>query len=586
MALDGAFLHFLKNELNDRLRDARVDKIYQPNSEEFIFLFRNKNGSTKVLFSARANSPRVHITEHVLENPETPPMLCMLFRKKLSGAKLLSVNQDKLERVLSFNFSARNELGDLTQMTLVIEIMGKYSNVILLDENAKIIDALKRVDVSMSSKRQILPGLKYSRPPKQDKRCLLTDNIELISEKILDFDDEKKLASAVLAVVQGVSPIVCRQLSFALTGNFDAKLRDFKDKSKLVECLTRLKNRIEDGDGVPFAIRRDGVLVDFSFEEIYLDECQSIERYSSFSELLDEFYLEKDTTERMKSKAQSLNKMLTNTSSRLERKIEAQRADILACEDRSHYKEIGDIINANLYRIEKGQSHVILENFYSDNMEKINIKLDPMLTAVQNAQKYYKEYRKSKTAKRVLDEEISKAIDEKSYIDAVIDAISRVQTEKELSDIREELVNEGYLKEKRTHKSRKSEFSPLEFRSSEGIKILVGKNNKQNDKLTLKVADKAYIWLHVKDLPGSHVIIMQDAEKVDSQTLLEAAQLAAFHSKAKDSSGVAVDYTEVKNVKKPSGAKPGMVIYSANKTVYVTPSVDVKNNLLIKTNVL
>ena len=586
MALDGAFLNFLKRELNNTLKDAKVDKIHQPNSEEFIFLFRGKNGAHKVLFSARANSARVHITEHVLENPETPPMLCMLFRKKLTGAKLISVAQDRLERALSFVFDARNELGDPTRITLVIEIMGKYSNVILLDENLNIIDALKRVDSGMSSRRQILPGLTYAPPPKQDKLSLLTDDIKEISAKILSFEKDKLISSAVLAAVQGISPIICKELSFIMTGRVDSRLCDIEEETKLIENLENLRDEIKNQVSRPCSIKQKGKLIDFSFEEISCYDSQDLKYYNDFSTLLDEFYFEKDTAERMKSKAQSLNKMLTNISSRIERKISAQKRDIMDCDSKESHKMLGDLINSNLYRIKKGMRSVTLENFYA-NMEPISVKLDPRLSGAQNAQRYYKEYRKAKVAQKVLKDEIKKASDEKTYIDAVVDAVSRVQTEKELLEIKQELTKEGYLKEKRSKKAKKGErFVPLEFKSSEGLRILVGKNNVQNDKLTLKVADKNYIWLHVKDLPGSHVIIMENAENVGNETIVEAAKIAAYHSKAKDSSGVAVDYTQVKNVKKPSGAKPGMVIYSANKTVYVTPEDELINKLAIQPNSL
>lgn len=586
MALDGAFLKFLKDELNDTLKDARVDKIHQPNSEEFVFLFRGKNGAHKVLFSARANSARVHITEHVLENPEIPPMLCMLFRKKLTGAKLVSVRQDQLERALSFIFDARNELGDLARITLVIEVMGKYSNVILLDENLNIIDALKRVDSGMSSRRQILPGIRYAPPPKQDKLSLLTDDIRKISEKILSLEKDTLISSAVLAAAQGVSPIICKELSFRITGRVDSRLCDIEDETKLIDNLENLRDEIRNQVSKPCTVKQKGKPIDFSFKETSCYDSQDLKYYDSFSALLDEFYFEKDTGERMKSKAQSLNKMLANISSRIERKISAQKRDLMDCDNKESHKMLGDLINSNLYRIKKGMRSVTLENFYA-NMEPISVKLDPRLSGAQNAQKYYKEYRKAKVAQKVLKEEIKKAFDEKAYIDTVIDAVSRVQTEKELLEIKKELAKEGYLKEKRSKKAKKSEGSaPLEFKSSEGLRILVGKNNIQNDKLTLKMADKNYIWLHVKDLPGSHVIIMEEAGNVGNGTIVEAAKIAAYHSKAKDSSGVAVDYTQVKNVKKPSGAKPGMVIYGSNKTVYVTPEDELINKLARQPNSL
>ena len=582
MALDGAFLRHLKKEITDRALGARVDKIYQPNKEELVFLLRTRQEAFKLLLSARANSPRIHFTQYAPENPKVPPMLCMLLRKRLSGAKLVEVRQPGLERLLYLDFDAANELGDKVRLSLVIEIMGKYSNIILVDGQGKIVDALKRVDEEMSSQRLVQPGLADELPPAQNKPCMLECQPEEIVEAIVHQPKNQSLNKGILNALQGLSPVVCREIEHQVGRGQELFTRDLtqEQRERLRFFLERLFTTVRDTAGEPYMVTKiKGKPMEFSFLNIVqYGTLASVSRWEDFSSLLDEFYEERDRQDRMRVKAQDLLRLLANASERLSRKINLQRGELARSEDREHLRVCGDLINANLYRIERGSAFADLENFYDEN-RLMRVKLDPALNATQNAQKYYKEYRKAKTAQQVLGEQIAQAEQELLYVDSVFDCLSRAQSESELNEIRQELREEGYLKAVRDKRKPPAPLAPLEFVSSEGFRILVGRNNRQNDKLTLKQANNNDIWLHTKNIPGSHTIIVTGGRQPGDATLKEAAMLAAYHSRAKDSSQVPVDYTQVRYVSKPQGAKPGMVIYVHYQTLFVTPQHELTEKL-------
>ena len=582
MALDGAFLRHLKKEITDRALGARVDKIYQPNKEELVFLLRTRQEAFKLLLSARANSPRIHFTQYAPENPKVPPMLCMLLRKRLSGAKLVEVRQPGLERLLYLDFDAANELGDKVRLSLVIEIMGKYSNIILVDGQGKIVDALKRVDEEMSSQRLVQPGLAYELPPAQNKPCMLECQPEEIVEAIVHQPKNQSLNKGILNALQGLSPVVCREIEHQVGRGQELFTRDLtqEQRERLRFFLERLFTTVRDTAGEPYMVNKiKRKPMEFFFLNIVqYGTLASVSRWEDFSSLLDEFYEERDRQDRMRVKAQDLLRLLANASERLSRKINLQRGELARSEDREHLRVCGDLINANLYRIERGSAFADLENFYDEN-RLMRVKLDPALNATQNAQKYYKEYRKAKTAQQVLGEQIAQAEQELLYVDSVFDCLSRAQSESELNEIRQELREEGYLKAVRDKRKPPAPLAPLEFVSSEGFRILVGRNNRQNDKLTLKQANNNDIWLHTKNIPGSHTIIVTGGRQPGDATLKEAAMLAAYHSRAKDSSQVPVDYTQVRYVSKPQGAKPGMVIYVHYQTLFVTPQHELTEKL-------
>ncbi len=575
MAVDGMMLHHIVNELKTQALGSRVSQIYQPNRDEIIINLRSMNGNKKLLLSARANSPRVHFTEYRVENPAKPPMLCMLMRKRLGAGKLKDVRQRGLDRIITLEFECKNELGDTVTINVICEIMGKYSNVILTDGEGVIIDALKRVDMTMSSQRLVLPNIKYELPDSQDKLNILLNEPDKVVENIVNTPAEKSLSKAVLLTVEGISPIICREIESRVLDdrNESNKTLNESDKAKLKAEIERLSDIIltcsgkanmlyHKGENKPF----DTAFIDI---EQYGSMCE-VKTLDSFSELADKFYYERDSIDRMRVKSADLSKILRNHINRVSNKLNVQRKELENCVDREPLRIKGDLLQANLYRIERGASSVTVENYY-DNNKPVEIKLNPALSPAQNAQRFYKDYNKAKNAERFLTEQIKKGEDELIYLESLKDTLTRASSEKELSQIRLEFMEQGYIKRNKNAQKKTAVLPPLEYRTIDGFRVLVGRNNKQNDTLTMKTARKNDYWFHTKDIPGSHTILVTEGKDVPEQSIFEAARIAAYHSKAKESSNVPVDYTKVKNVSKPNGAKPGMVIFVNNKTLYVDP---------------
>ena len=574
MALDGIFLRQIKKEIEKEALGARVNQIYQPNRDELVLVLRTYGGAKKLLLSSRANSPRVNFCKGTPENPAQPPMFCMLLRKRLGGGKLTGVRQSGCDRVLFIDFDCINELGDLEGLSIVCEIMGMYSNLIVINRDTGIIiDAIKRVDLTVSSKRLVLPNIRYELPQSQGKLNILEHSAAEIVEAARSLAAELPLSKAFMQVIEGVSPIVAREIEFrageGATNSVEGAARD-----RLLAAIEDLKRMAETCGETPCIVyREDGRPMDFAFFPIkQYGDFAEVKLTEGYSATVDEFYEERDSRERMRVKSSSLQKLLTNLIDRISRKINKQRAELAQCGNREQLRIYGDLLHANLYRIERGASVVEVENFYDENNAVIQIKLNPAISPAANAQKYYKDYQKAKTAETVLAEQIKKGREELEYLESVADALSRCESEKEISQIRDELTGQGYLRRPKGKAPKQSQLPPKEFKSSDGFTILVGRNNRQNDQLTLKTADKTDVWLHTKDIHGSHVIIRAGGKPVSETAIIEAARLAALHSKARESTNVPVDYTLVKNVSKPSGAKPGMVIYVKNKTVFVDPS--------------
>lgn len=592
MALDGALLRQIKHELEGCLIGSRVDKIHQFSREEMVFVLRLREPaadgarSAKLYLSAGADSPRLHLTSSSFENPKSPPMFCMLMRKHLGSAKLLEIRQVGLDRILHLIFETRNEMGDLIELTVAIEIMGRHSNIILIDENGRVIDSIKRIDDTMSSVRPILPGVRYTLPPAQDKLDLITSTPEQIEQRLIEGKDTP-LSKALLAAVQGVSPIVCREVAnYVFVGDdrvISEMTLDHFDRLRFF--LSRVILMARDYTGTPTSVidsRKKPM--DFSFLDIHQYGGSMFTRtYDSYSQLLDDFYTQRDNIQRMRHRSSDLLKVLANTADRIARKLSLQQKELADCSDRETWKIYGDLINANLYSIQKGDRTARLINFYDEAQSEVVIPLDPRKTPAQNAQKYYGEYRKADTAEKKLRELIEEGQQEAVYIDSVFDALTRAQTNDELTAIRAELAEQGYLRKKGSaaKKGKEPKLAPKRYRSDDGFTILVGRNNVQNDQLTLKEARGRDYWFHTKNIPGSHTIVVSDGQEVPDSTLHQAAILAAVNSKAAESSQVPVDYTLIKNVKKPRGAKPGMVIYVSYQTAYVTPDLELEKRLAI-----
>lgn len=592
MALDGALLRQIKHELEGCLIGSRVDKIHQFSREEMLFVLRLRepaadgSRSAKLYLSAGADSPRLHLTSSSFENPKSPPMFCMLMRKHLGSAKLLEIRQVGLDRILHLIFETRNEMGDLIELTVAIEIMGRHSNIILIDENGRVIDSIKRIDDTMSSVRPILPGVRYTLPPAQDKLDLITSTPEQIEQRLIEGKDTP-LSKALLAAVQGVSPIVCREVANYVFVGDDRVISEMTPDhfDRLHFFLSRVILMARDYTGTPTSVidsRKKPM--DFSFLDIHQYGGSMFTRtYDSYSQLLDDFYTQRDNIQRMRHRSSDLLKVLANTADRIARKLSLQQKELADCSDRETWKIYGDLISANLYSIQKGDRTARLINFYDEAQSEVVIPLDPRKTPVQNAQKYYGEYRKADTAEKKLRELIEEGQQEAVYIDSVFDALTRAQTNDELTAIRAELAEQGYLRKKGSaaKKGKEPKLSPKRYRSDDGFTILVGRNNVQNDQLTLKEARGRDYWFHTKNIPGSHTIVVSDGQEVPDSTLHQAAILAAVNSKAAESSQVPVDYTLIKNVKKPRGAKPGMVIYVSYQTAYVTPDLELEKRLAI-----
>lgn len=586
MALDGAFLACLRRELTDALPDARVDKIYQPEREELIIALRYRGGAERLYLSAQAASPRVHFTKETPENPAQPPMFCMLLRKRLTGGRLASIRQEGLERALYFDFDCISELGDPVRLTLAAEMMGRHSNIILIGPDGIIIDAIKRIYPDMSSVRPILPGMRYEAPPAPAGRFDLSRHTpEELTAAVKGGKDEP-LSKALLSLSQGLSPLSCREIAYRACGGRDPQVSELTaaEWGKLTDCIRRTQDAAN-GNGVPYLLTKpDGTPLEYSFQPIiqYGLDARGQEA-DSFSALLDKFYARRAAADRIRVHSHDLLRVLTNTAERVTRKLANQRQELAAAADRDTLRLYGDLINANMHLITQGADKAEVVNYFDENCAPITIPLDPALSPAANARRYYKLYRKAQTAEEMLTDRITAGEAELTYIDTVFDALSRATNLRELEELRTELEEQGYLRrQKNAPKKKAAPLKPLTFRSDDGFIILVGRNNLENDRLTLRTAKGSDIWLHTKNIAGSHVIVVCEGRTPPDRTLEQAAILAATHSKAADSAQVPVDYAPARYVKKPAGAKPGMVIYTDNRTAYVNPDTALAARLRVE----
>ncbi|MBE6857572.1 MAG: fibronectin/fibrinogen-binding protein [Ruminococcus sp.] len=584
MALDGAFLCAVKNELLP-LMGGRVEKIHQPSREEIVIALRTKQGGKKIFISANAGSARVHITENNVDNPQTPPMFCMLLRKHLGNGKLIDVRQDGLERILFLDFECVNELGDIVTVTLACEIMGRCSNLIMLSSEGRIIDSIKRVDEEMSRERMVLPGMKYTLPPRDERLNFLECEPEDI-EKRLSEANSAELSKALIKTFEGISPILAREWTFFAGRGAHIQSDEITQEQldRLLFTIKRTKELLLNGECCFSVVSdKEGTLKDFSFVRLsQFGTLMYTRELSSASELLDYFYAERDRVSRAKQRANDLFKLLVNLTERTSRRITAQRDELSACADRELHKLYGDLISANMYRISKGDSTALLENFYDESCPQVEIKLDVRKTPAQNAQYYYNEYKKSVTAEQKLTEQIEKGEEELQYLESVFDALTRAVTENDIIQLRLELQEQGYIRTVTKKGKPPKALPPLEYKSTDGFSILVGRNNVQNDKLSLKFAEKSDMWLHTQGITGSHVLICTDGATPPDKTIEEAAIIAAVNSKGRSSNLVPVDYCLAKYVKKPVGAKPGKVIFSNYSTAFVKPDAEFAESLRVK----
>ena len=573
MALDAVCIKGICAELSEKLLNGRIDKIHQPEKDEIVIHVRTFTDNYRLVISAGSAHPRIHLTNTQKKNPITAPMFCMLLRKHLGSGKIIAIEQAGFERIIKISVESYDELGDLTVKHIIAEIMGRNSNIILVNDDMKIIDSIKRVDFTVSTVRQVLPGLEYVLPPTQERTPLTDVN----SDTAIDFTKPQPAEKALMSNVSGISPLTAREVIYRALGRTDvntAELNLNKQSSVKAE-LIRLAENVKNGEFAPCVIKEksSGRLIDFSAIEIRQYEgLAEVTETETLSTALDDFYSIRDMHERMRQRSADMVKLLNNAAERTEKKITILVKTLKDAENKDTYKIMGELITANLYRIKDGDRELTAENYY-DNMNEIKIPLLPELSASQNAQRYFKRYNKAKTAETEAAKQLKNAREELDYIESTLAAVENAETETDLREIRAELIKEGYLKRRQDNKRRKNKPSePLHFVSSDGFDIYVGKNNTQNDYVTTKLANSSDLWFHTKNIHGSHTIIKLGINKdVPRTTVIEAAQLAAYYSKARESSQVPVDYTKIKNVKKPNGAKPGMVIYEGYNTIYVTP---------------
>jgi len=559
MSFDGLFTRAMTEELSKKLKGGRINKIHQPYKNEIIMIIRANGKNHKLLLSAHPSYSRVQLTNESHDNPSEPPMFCMLLRKHLEGFLLEDIHQIEMDRIIIFEIKGRNEIGDISNKQLIVEIMGRHSNITLVDKTKNmILDSIKHISFAVNSHRAILPGHEYILPPAQNKfNPFEADETEIL--KRIDFNSGK-LDKQIVAAFSGISPLFAREILHHA---------GLANRTTLPKAFLQMIDALRDHRIQP-AITGSGTK-----ENYYLLPLEHLNgdyrHFDTLSEMLDRFYFGKAQRDRVHQQANDLEHFIINEKEKNEKKIDKLLATLKEAENADIHKLFGELITANMYTIQKGMKEVEVINYYSEDGSLVKIPLDVQKTPSENAQKYFSRYQKAKNAVNIVKEQIEKAKDELTYFDSLLQQVETASP-KDIEEIREELVEGRYLKEKqKRHKKKNLNSKPVldRYTATDGTEILVGKNNKQNDYLTNKLAARDEIWLHTKDIPGSHVVIR--SKEPSEKTILEAASLAAYFSKARASSAVPVDFTRVRHVKKPSGAKPGFVIYDNQQTVYVTP---------------
>ena len=577
MVLAGCVIAALTHELKSRLCAGRIDKIYQPETDEIVFAIRNKGNNYRVLLSANSNYPKIHFTKFNKENPMIPPNFCMVLRKHLLGGRIIDIIQPQFERMVKLIIESSDELNILKTKELIIEMMGRHSNIILINyEDNKIIDSIKRIPLSISRYRQVLPGIKYTMPPSQNKiNPLEIGTGDFFTSVIQNKDKRTSIYKALYMSFTGISPLLSREICYRSSVDENTILSNLDNQTmdSIYKNFTDIIGKIKRKDFTP-TIYYDSTIekyIDFSSIEISHLNYYEKHLFESTNDMLEDFYLKRDSMERIKQRTGDLRKNIRIKLDRMYNKLNNLNMDLKKGYDAKKYRLYGNLITTNIYQIEKGQDEIELVNFYDEGYNIINIPLDKRLTPAQNAQKYFKIYNKAKTAIYEINKQIKKTKAEIGYLEQIIINIEQCTHMSDIEEIRAELEETGILKRKITKKGidsgKKSNY--LKYISSEGFEILVGKNNKQNNDITFKISSKEDLWFHVKDMPGSHVVLRQEGKTPGDSSILEAATLAAYHSKAKNSTKVAVDYTQRKNVKRQHGAKPGMVIYDNYSTILV-----------------
>ena len=570
MAFDAFYLKFTLDEIREKCLGGRVEKIFQPSRDSLIMLIKGTAGREKLLIVANPTAPRLHLTTASPENPPEPPMFCMLLRKHLSGARLAEISQPPMERLAVFTFDSTDEMGFPVQKRLVAELMGRTCNLYLLGPEGRILDCLRRIPLDENTKRAALPGLNYQEPEKVEKQNPLevTDYTALLTRPGADL-----LCDRLMDTLGGLSPLVCREAALQCAGDTDARIEN-QDVPALAANLQAYFREVLTQPKPYFYAQADGTPKQFAFCPIR--EYGSCQQAESFSALLDSFYTLRDRRDAMRQKSQAIRKTVSNLCARLRRKLAVQEKELEATYDRERLRQLGDILTANIGRIKKGQTIAQCEDFYHEEMPIIDIPISPLLSPQQNAAKFYKDYTRMKNAEKELTHQIALGSEELSYLESVQEELNRADTDAELDEIRQELQAGGYVRQDGGRaKMKQKKLSPMRFESTDGFPIYVGRNNRQNDELTFRLARKDDIWCHASKVHGSHVIVSCGGKTPPDNTLTQAAQLAAYYAETTGGQNIPVDMTTVKQVKKVPSGKPGMVIYHTYKTVIVNPYKDI-----------
>lgn len=572
MAFDACMMRAVLSEFKAEFPEAKIERVLQPAPHEIDMVIHYGKVSKRLCFNVGPNAPRLQLTDMAKENPKEAPMFCMLLRKYFVGSRIISVEQPGFDRIADFTVACYDEMGFPTERHIVCEIMGKYANLVVLDSECKILAAMKIIDFAASTVRQVLPGLKYQIPDKPEKLSPLVVDKALFFEKLAEFNPEKSGEKFITSTYSGIATQIAHELVFRAAGSVDTTVLNI-DADKFYNVFSEWQELLISESYTPtIAINPEGKPVDYSYMDIgYLGDSAKTKKFDSFRELFDLYFAERDRLEHIHQRAKDITTLLSNAESRTEKKLGIQRQALLDSERGEEYKKYGDLITANLYRLERGMRSFKTVDYYDENCPEIEISLDPRLSPSQNAQKMYKQYNKCKTAKAVLTEQIKIWEAELKYLASVRSFLERAECEQDLIEIRDELYRAGYSAKMKGYKPpNQIKLSPHRFKTQGGYTVLVGRNNVQNDQLTLKTAERHDIWFHTKDVHGSHVVLVTEGDEPPAEDYTEAARIAAYFSQS-PSDSVAVDYTRVSNIKKPSGSKPGFVIYKTNYSAYVKP---------------
>ncbi len=575
MAFDAGMLAASVYEISKAAVGGRVDRINQPTRDEVVLILRTHEGAKRLLINAGPNNPRMGFTAAQADNPEKPPMFCVVLRKQISGARIAAVRQYGFERAAEIELDARDELGFDCKRFLIAEVMGKYSNLILTDEKKKVISSLKLVDFTTSSKRQVLPGMSYEMPPAQDKLDPLTATVEDFYRLCDGFPEDRAADKLITSGFLGISATLAREIVFRSTRHTDTPLR-YCDREDLAKTFFEVVGRIKNSDFEPTLVMLDGKPAEYSFLPLLQYGNAELRRFDSAGALFDAYFGERDREQRVRQRAADITKLLVNAEQRITRKLEAQRSELADCEKGIEYKNAGDLITANIYLLSRGQKEAMLTDYSAQNEDgtfpEVKVVLDERLSPSANAQKYYKKYNKTKKARVELARQIEIGERELEYIWSVFDAMTHAETAADLAEIRDELYRSGFASKMKNyvkHKQQKPEIA--RFLTDDGMTVLCGKNNIQNEYITFKLAERDDWWFHAKGTQGSHVVLVTEGREPTDRDFTQAAEIAAAFSRVSDGNNVAVDYTKVRNIKRPADGKPGLVIYHTNWTCYVTP---------------